>query len=314
MNKCLFPFRFITLRFIAAIALSAIVLTSGCAKKEALANKKTVQVKGSDTMVNVEQAWAEEYKTVNKTVNLEVSGGGSGVGIAALEKGSIDIAAASRDMKQEEFDRTVQNTGKQPKEFTVGFDALAVFVHKDNPLDEITIDQLAGIFSEKGTTINWSQLGVTIPGVKNDKIVLISRQSSSGTYSFFREKVLAKKDFKLGSLDMNGSKEVVELVSNTKTAIGYSGMGYATKDVKMLRIAMHPKDTAFAPTVDNTLANKYPLARSLHMYTLGEPQGETKNFIDWILSADGQRILQDNGYVPIHAKFVLVPKSELYAR
>ena len=263
--------------------------------------KATVQIKGSDTMVNVEQAWAEEYKKVRPDVNLEVSGGGSGVGIAALEKGAINIAAASRDMKREEFEQTQKNTGKEPKEFVVGFDALAVFVHRENPIERISLDQLSGIFIEGGAITRWSQLGVAIPGVKDDRIVLVSRQSSSGTYFFFRERVLHKKDFRLGSLDMNGSKEVVELVSNTKTAIGYSGMGYATEGVKMLNVAIHEGDAAVSPTLENTLAKRYPLARSLHFYTLGEPTGESKAFIDWVLSKAGQVIVKDNGYVPIAA-------------
>jgi phosphate transport system substrate-binding protein len=291
-------------RTFPALAVCAALLFLTCGIKNnaaAVAKKATVQVKGSDTMVNVEQAWAEEYKILHPEVNIEISGGGSGVGIAALEKGNISIAAASRNMKQEEFEKTKANTGKEPVDFIVGYDALAVYVHRDNPLEEITIDRLAQIFGETGTTVRWSQIGVSIPGVKNDKLVLVSRQSSSGTYSFFRDKVLAKKDFKLGSLDMNGSKEVVELVSNTRTGIGYSGMGYATKGVKMLRIATKPGDTAVAPTVENTLLKKYPLARSLHMYTLGQVEGETKNFIDWILSDAGQRILQQNGYVPVRS-------------
>jgi phosphate transport system substrate-binding protein len=291
-------------RYFAIICLCALLPFFNCGAKnrsKAKTIKATVQIKGSDTMVNVEQAWAEEYKLVRPDVNIEVSGGGSGVGIAALEKGSIDIASASRDMKKEEFEQTKKNTGKEPKEFIVGFDALAVFVHKNNPIDRISLDQLSRIFIEGGAVTRWSQLGVTIPGVKDDRIVLVSRQSSSGTYAFFRERVLHKKDFRLGSLDMNGSKEVVELVSNTKTAIGYSGMGYATEEVKMLRVAIHQGDTALPPTVENTLAKKYPLARSLQMYTLGEPTGEVKAFIDWILSTAGQVIVKNNGYVPVPA-------------
>ncbi|HEX7510402.1 MAG TPA: PstS family phosphate ABC transporter substrate-binding protein, partial [Chitinivibrionales bacterium] len=211
------------------------LLVCGCGKKNAAESKiqkKSIQIKGSDTMVNVAQAWAEEYKKINPNVIIEVSGGGSGVGIAALEKGAINIATASRDMKPEEFERTKKNTGKEPMEFTVGFDALAVFVHKNNPLNRITLEQLATLFIEGSTIVSWRQMGITIPDVKNDKVVLVSRQSSSGTYSFFRERVLKKKDFRLGTLDMNGSKEVVELISNTKTALGYSGMGYATAGIK----------------------------------------------------------------------------------
>jgi phosphate transport system substrate-binding protein len=276
-----------------------LLLSCGAKHSSKTVKGKTVQIKGSDTMVNVEQAWAEEYKTLRQGVNIEVSGGGSGVGIAALEKGNIDIAAASRDMKKEEFEQTKKNTGKDPKEFIVGYDALAVFIHKDNPLRSISLDRLSGIFIEGGPITRWSQLGVTIPGVKDDRIVLVSRQSSSGTYSFFRERVLHKKDFRLGSLDMNGSKEVVELVSNTKTAIGYSGMGYATEGVIMLCVSRRAGDTAVPPTVENTLAKKYPLARSLQFYSLGEPTGEVKNFIDWVLSKAGQAIVKQTGYVPI---------------
>ena len=278
-----------------------LLLVLGCGNKAANQKEKaaTVQVKGSDTMVNVEQAWAEEYKKLFPGANIEISGGGSGVGIAALEKGTISIAAASRNMKKEEFDRTKENTGSEPVDFVVGYDALAVYTNVNNPLQDITMEQLALMYGEHKSVTKWSQIGITIPGMKNDNIVLISRQSSSGTYSFFREKVLHKKDFTLGTLDMNGSKEVVELVSNTKTAIGYSGMGYTTEHVKMLNLAVKQGDTAYAPTLENTLAKKYPLARSLHMYTLGQPTGETKKFIDWILSDAGQRILQDNGYVPI---------------
>lgn len=261
----------------------------------------TIQVKGSDTLVNVAQAWAEEYKKVRPAVDVEVSGGGSGVGIAALERGAIDIATASRDMKPDELEQARKNTGKVPKEFVVGYDALAVFVNSANGMDEVTEEQLAGIFAEGGTITRWSDLGLTIPGVDDDTIVRVSRQSSSGTYEFFREHVLAKRDFKLGSRDMNGSKEVVELVGSTRTAIGYSGMGYATAAVKMLKVARAAGEPAFAPTVENTLSKKYPLARSLHLYTLGEPEGEVKAYIDWMLSPRGQQILEENGFVSVPA-------------
>ena len=139
---------------------------------------------------------------------------------------------------------------------------------------------------------------MTIPGVSKDEIVRVSRQSSSGTYEFFREHVLANKDFKLGSRDMNGSKEVVELVGSTPTAIGYSGMGYATAAVKMLKVASKPGEPGIAPTVENTLSKAYPLARSLQMYTLGQPEGAVKAYIDWVMSDAGQKILEQSGYVP----------------
>jgi phosphate transport system substrate-binding protein len=287
-------------RLVAVTTLCAVALFVNCGKKEAKTAAKersTIQVKGSDTMVNIAQAWAEEYTKVAADVDVEVSGGGSGVGIAALEKGTIDIANASRNIKPEEAQIVKQNTGKDPKEFVVGFDALAIYVNKDNPIEEITLDQLKQIFAEGGTVSKWSQLGITIPGAENDEIARISRQSSSGTYEFFREHVLNKTDFKLGSRDMNGSKEVVELVGSTKSALGYSGMGYATANVKMLKIKTD--NGSYAPTIENAQTKAYPLARSLLMYTVGDPEGAVKNYIDWILTSAGQAILKDNGYVPL---------------
>jgi len=267
----------------------------GAADKPA---QTTIQNKGSDTMVNVAQVWAEEYKKSHPAVEVEVSGGGSGVGIAALTKGMIDLANASRNMKKEEIEQAKKNTGKEPKEFIIGYDALAVYVNKDNPLDEITIEQLASIFAEDGKVTKWSEIGIKMPAGK-DEIIRISRQSSSGTYEFFREHVLSKKDFKLGSRDMNGSKEVVELVASTVGAIGYSGMGYNEPGrVKMLKVSSKG-GAAVAPTVANTLDKSYPIARSLQVYTLGAPEGELKKYIDWILSDAGQQVVEKSGYVPL---------------
>jgi len=280
---------------LALIALAAVaVQLTGCKRSgtPGQAAQVTIQVKGSDTMVNLAQAWAEAYKKVRPEVNVEVSGGGSGVGIAALIKGTVDIANSSRDIKPSEKEQVKKNTGKEAREFTVGFDGLAVYVHKDNPLDNITTEQLAQIFMEGGNITRWSQLGVKIPG-GGDEIVRVSRQSNSGTYEFFREHVLKNKDFKLGSRDMNGSKEVVELVAHTPTAIGYSGMGYATPQVKMLKV------DGVAPAVEKVLDKTYPIARALHLYTLGEPQGEIARYIEWILGPQGQAIVQQTGYVPL---------------
>jgi phosphate transport system substrate-binding protein len=287
----------------AANCLIASLLLAGCGGKGGgTARKTTIQVKGSDTMVNVAQAWAEEYKKVSPGVAIEVSGGGSGVGIAALTKGTVEIATSSRNMKPEEIETAKKNTGKEPKEFIVGYDALAVYVHKDNPLTEITAEQLAEIFMEGGKVTKWSDIGVTIPGGAGDEIVRVSRQSSSGTYEFFREHILNKKDFKLGSRDMNGSKEVVDLVASTPTAIGYSGMGYNEPGkVKMLKVASKPGQPAVEPSVANTLDKSYPIARSLQVYSLGEPTGELKKYLEWTMSDAGQKILEACGYVPLPA-------------
>ena len=204
-------------------------------------------------------------------------------------------------MKPEEIEQAARGTGRTPVEFIVGYDALAVYVNQANPLDEIDLDRLRELYAEDGTITKWSQLGVTIPGTDSDEIVRVSRQSSSGTYEFFREHVLVKRDFALGSRDMNGSKEVVELVAHTPTAIGYSGMGYATSGVKMLKLAPRQGVGAVGPSVAATLDRSYPLARSLQLYTLGQPEGDLKRFLDWIRSDAGQAILQENGYVPINA-------------
>ncbi len=290
------------LRLLGLATLAAAALTLGCKPKDAADGtpaSTTIQNKGSDTMVNVAQVWAEEYKKAHPTVDVEVSGGGTGVGIAALIRGTIDIATASRNMKAEEIAQAVKNTGKNPKEIIVGYDALAVYVHKDNPLEEISTEQLSAIYEEGGTVSKWSELGITLPSGQ-DEIVRVSRQSSSGTYEFFREHVLHKRDFKLGSRDMNGSKEVVELVGTTVSAIGYSGMGYHDpRHVKMLKVRTHPDRPAIAPCVATTIAHEYPIARSLLLYTLGEPQGELKAYIEWILSPAGQHIVEQSGYVPV---------------
>ena len=287
------------LRLVGLLAAGALAAACGGGAPDGKPAKTVIQNKGSDTMVNVAQVWAEEYRKAASDVEVEVSGGGSGVGLAALVKGAVDIANASRDIKPSEVEQASKNTGKQPAGFTVGFDALAVYVHKDNPLSEVTLAQLSDIYVEGGKLSRWSELGVKIPGVSDDTIVRVSRQSSSGTYEFFREHALGNKDFRLGSRDLSGSKEVVELVGSTLTAIGYSGMGYATPAVKMLKVAKAKDEPPVAPTVAAVHDKSYPLARSLHVYTLGEPQGAVKAYIDWILSDAGQKVVEESGYVPL---------------
>jgi len=286
---------------LAVLAFAALVwLPLGCSgSKQAAPAKTVIQNTGSDTMVNLAQAWAEEYAKVAPGVSVEVSGGGSGTGIAALENGTVDIANASRKVEPQEAATAKANTGKEPKEFMVGYDALAVYVHKSNPLEHITLAQLADIYAEGGKVTTWSEMGVSMPAGA-DEIIRVSRQSNSGTYAYFREAVLGKgRDFKLGSRDMHGSKDVVELVSKTPGAIGYSGMGYAIPEVKTLRVARAAGETAWAPTVENTLNYSYPIARPLLMYTLGEPTGAVKAYLDWVHTAAGQEIVRKNGYVPL---------------
>ena len=262
--------------------------------------RSIIRNKGSDTMVNLAQAWSEEYYDVSSTISVEVAGGGSGTGVAALINGTVDIANCSRQIKEKEKQQSLANTGKEPIEYIVGYDALAVYVHKDNPISQVTIVQLAEIYGEDGEIVKWNQLGVANSGCKSDKIIRISRQSNSGTFFYFREALLGKnRDFELGSLDLHGSKDVVEVVGRTPCAIGYSGMGYATEHVKMLEVAIDENAPYYAPNLDNVIAKTYPIARPLYMYSLGVPDGATKAYLDWILSEDGQKIVEKLGFVPL---------------
>jgi phosphate transport system substrate-binding protein len=266
--------------------------------------KESIQNIGSDTMVNVAQAWAEEYATIAPNVSIEVSGGGSGVGIAALINGTADIANTSRRLEAEEAEKAKKTTGKEPTEFLVGFDGLAIYVHKSNPLEEITMEDLAEIYREGGKFDKWSDIGVkNIPGVKSDEIVRVSRQNNSGTYHYFRETLVGKKsDLKSGSLDMNGSKDVVALVAKTPGSIGYSGLGYATGDVKIIKVAKKKGEPAVVPSIASVHDKTYPISRPMFMYTPGEPSPVAKKFIEWVMSDAGQAIVEKTGYVPLPKK------------
>ena len=284
-------------------------VTVGCSPKDdaggqrAEASQYIIKNKGSDTMVNLAQAWAERYTEIGQTISVEVSGGGSGTGVAALINGTVDIANCSRQIRPVELELAAQNTGKVPQEFIVGYDALAVYVHRDTPIDKITIRQLAEIYGENGQIMHWRDLDISHNACPSDKIIRISRQSNSGTYFYFREALLGKsRDFGIGSLDLHGSKDVVEVVGRTPCAIGYSGMGYATSHVKMLAVAADSDSPYYAPNLENVLAKTYPIARPLYMYSLGEPTGAAKTYLDWILSAEGQKIVEKLGFVPLENK------------
>jgi phosphate transport system substrate-binding protein len=281
-------------------------MTLGCKRggssdeTSAAKGKQSLQNIGSDTMVNVAQAWAEEFAKVEKGVSVEVSGGGTGVGVAALINGTAEIANCSRQLEPQEVEKAKKATGKEPKEFLVGFDGLAVYVHKSNPIEHLSIAELAEIYREGGTTNQWSQLGIKIPGAEKDDIVRVSRQNNSGTYQYFRETVVGKKaDFKQGSLDMNGSKDVVELVAKTPSAIGYSGLGYATPAVKILKISKVKGETAVVPSIASVHDKTYPLSRPLFMYTPGEPSPTASKYLAWVMAKEGQGILEKTGYIPL---------------
>ncbi len=272
-----------------------LVLACGGADR---AQRAMIQNKGSDTLLNVAQAWAEVYSSVNSSVAVAVTGGGSGTGISAMINGTVDIANSSRKMREAEFDAAREN-GVEPVEYIVGYDALAVYLHADNPIRSMSLEQLKSVYGEGGTATRWSDLGVAVPGCDSDEIVLVSRQNNSGTYVYFKETVLGDDtEYKLGSRDMHGSKDVVDLVENTPCAIGYSGLAYATDHVSMPCVMTNEGGDCVEPTIATAVDGSYPIARPLFMYTAGEPQGAVREYMDWILSQEGQCVILERGYAP----------------
>ena len=277
---------------ITALLTPALLLSTWAQARDEIQNK------GSDTLVNVAQAWAEAYQKVNPDVAVAVSGGGSGTGIAALINGTVDIANASRQIKDKEA-KLADERGHHPVEHIVGYDALAVFLNTANPIDELTFQQLNEIFGRGGKATKWTDLGVEVPGCKNQQIVVVSRQNNSGTYAYFKDTVLGKKGkFRQGTLDMHGSKDVVDLVEKTPCAIGYSGLAYATSHLKMACISANNGDECVMPSEETASDRSYPIARPLFMYTSGEPQGHIKEYLDWVMSDTGQCIIMKKGYAP----------------
>ncbi len=282
------------------LVLSCLLVLAACGRPDggSRGGRTVIQNKGSDTLVNVAQAWAEEYKEVDANVAIAVTGGGSGTGIAAMINGTVDIANASRKMKEKELE-AARGNGVEPVQWIVGYDALAVFLHHDNPIESISLEQLASIYGEDGAIESWSDLGVTVPGCDSDEIIRASRQNNSGTYAYFKETVLGKEsEYKLGSLDMHGSKDVVDLVHNTPCAIGYSGLAYATDEIKMPCVS-GKNGECVDPAVNSAADSSYAISRPLMMYTAGQPEGAIKTYLDWILSDTGQCILLEKGYAAI---------------
>lgn len=281
---------------LSCLALSSWALLPSCGSSRAAGDIENI---GSDTLLEVAGALAETYAKVRPDVPISVSGGGSGVGVAALIANDCDIANCSRPLKSDEIELAEQN-GVHPVQHTIGYDGIAVFVHKDSPVQSLTMDQLRAIFGEGGKIESWKDLGFDMGSDAANEIQLGSRQNNSGTYECFREKVLGKNGrFKQRCLNLNGSKDVVEFCADSKSAIGYSGLAYKTDDVRIVRIAPAEGSEPVAPTVETVQDASYPIARPLFMYTNGEPEGEVGAYIKWIKSAPGQDVLRDKGYVPL---------------
>jgi len=255
------------------------------------AHAGTITVKGSDTMVILGQRWAEEYMKKNPSTVLQVTGGGSGTGISALINGTTDICASSRSMKSAEKEKLRDRYNNTGVEIPVARDGLSVYVHASSPLTEISIPDLKGIFTGKIT--NWKQLGGP-----DANIIVYSRENSSGTYVFFKETVLGGADFTPRAQTMPGTAAVVNAVSKEKFGIGYGGAAYA-KGIKILKVKKDASSPAINPDKGTVLNGTYPLARPLFFYLRAKQTGEIKSFIDWVLSADGQAIVEKVGYYPV---------------
>jgi phosphate transport system substrate-binding protein len=278
------------------------VALAGCAGRRASAGgsepaaSQIIQNKGSDTLVNLALAWAEAYMLVEPNVRISVTGGGSGTGIAAMINGTVDLANASRKMKDVEI-QAARDNGFDPIEFTVSLDAIAVVVHPDNPVDRLSLQQISDIYTRKVT--NWSQVG------GDDRpIVLLSRESNSGTYVYFLENVVRLGDaksellFSPDTLLMPSSEGIsVEIRQNPNT-IGYDGLGYVTADQKVIAVGATADGPFVLPSVATVNNGQYPISRPLFIYTPGEPTGAVAAYLHWV-QTDGQKIVPELGFVPL---------------
>ena len=276
-------------------ALSLLILL--LAAPFSYAAQNSVQIKGSDTMVNLGQAWAEAFMKKNPNAFVAVTGGGSGTGIAALLNGTCDIAESSRKMKEKEFDQAKQN-GIEPQELLVALDGLAVAVNPKNKVSQLTADELADIFM--GKIKNWKEIGGD-----NLPIVVLSREVNSGTHVYFKEHILRKgnekgpEEFSEEALLMPSSQAIADEIAQNPNAIGYYGMGYINATQKALAVAKDKNSPFLPPTIENVKSGQYYISRPLLMYTKGEPQGLVKDFIDYVLSAEGQSIVTQIDFVPV---------------
>lgn len=256
-----------------------------------------IENKGSDTIVNLALAWAERYQALHSEIRISVTGGGSGTGIASLINNTVDIANASRQIKPEEIENAQEN-GVEPVEYVIARDAIAVIVHPDNPVDELTIAQISAIYA--GVIENWSEVG------GDDRpIVRLSRETNSGTHVYFLENVLRQGDsdsgilFSTDTLLLPSSEGIIRETSQNPNCIGYDGLGYVTDEVKVIRVAAEPGEVYITPSVETVNTGEYPIARELYMYTNGVPQGELADYMTWIFSAEAQQIVAELGFVPV---------------
>ncbi|MDR0842125.1 MAG: phosphate ABC transporter substrate-binding protein [Acidobacteriota bacterium] len=260
---------------------------------DAVAQGRGIGISGSDTLVMLGQRWAEIYMKKNPGVRLQVSGGGSGVGIAALINGSTDIAESSRPIKDAEKAQLKTKRNLDAVELPVALDGLAVYVHDSNPVRELTLEQLKKIYT--GAVTNWKDVGG-----KDGRILLYGRENSSGTYAYFKEHVLADADYHPTTQTLPGTAAVISAVAKDARGIGYGGIAYL-KGVRAVKVKKDAASPGIEPTLDNVQKNIYPISRLLYWYFAGAPTGQIKQLADWVVSADGQAVVTDVGYYPLPA-------------
>ncbi len=269
-----------------------LLLIGGCAKGPGgESGSKTVTVKGSDTMVILGQRWAETYMNEHPGVHIQVRGGGSGTGIAALINGGTDICEASRPMKDTEKEQVRARRGMEVKEVPVALDGIGIYVHQSNLVPSLTEAQLKGIYT--GRITNWNEVGG-----QDRKLVAYSRENNSGTYVFFKEHVLGNEDYAREIQTLPGTAAIVNAVSKDVASIGYGGIAYAS-GIRAVPVKKDADSEAVPPSLETVRNNRYPLSRNLYFYTAGEPAGEVKAFVDWVLSPEGQKICEAVGYYPL---------------
>jgi phosphate transport system substrate-binding protein len=252
---------------------------------------KSITLKGSDTLLILGQRWAEVYMNQNPGVVIQVTGGGSGVGIAALINGSTDICQASRPMKSSEIDKLKERFNTTGVEIPVAMDGISIYLNEENKVSELTLDQIKGIYT--GGITNWKDVGGD-----DAKIVLYGRENSSGTYGFLKDNVLLGADFAAQTQTLPGTAAIVNAVAKDKDGIGYGGAAYA-KGVKYCKVKKDADSLAYEPTLENVKDGNYPISRYLYWYLRNKPTGDIKKLVDWVLSEQGQEIVSKVGYFPV---------------
>ncbi|HKQ69307.1 MAG TPA: phosphate ABC transporter substrate-binding protein [Polyangiaceae bacterium] len=291
------------MRTFALFAVAALVSFAGCARTDdaksssagspsvATPEKSNITVKGSDTMVILGQRWAEGYMKDNSATTIQVTGGGSGTGIAALINGSTDICESSRPMKDKEKEDVQAKRGAPAVETKVALDALAIYVNEKSPVQEISLPTLAKIYL--GDIKDWKDAGG-----KAHAIVLYGRENNSGTYGYFKEHVLGNKDFAANTQTLAGTSAVANAVKGDEFGIGYGGIAYL-EGIRALKVKKDDTAPAVTPSLQTAQDGSYPISRFLYFYTAGEAKGSAKKFIDWVKGPEGQKIIGDVGYYPL---------------